>query len=69
MTFTFKSKEIGRYFVAIEQEKFEGCFRVRAYESWGDYCRRIKDNVYSDEKKANRRFNYLVRLYTKESEA
>lgn len=69
MTFTFKQKEIGRYAVAIEQEKFESCFHVRAYESYGEYCHRIKDNIYGDEKDANRRFNYLVRLYTKEMEA
>ena len=67
MTFTYKETKIDRYCVSIEQEKFESCFYVRAYEERGSQYYRIKENCYGTEKEANKRFNYLVRLYKKET--
>lgn len=66
MTFTYKTETVGRFCVAIEQEKFENSFHVRAYEELGDWSYKRKDTVYNDEKKATARFNKLVRDYRKE---
>ena len=66
MTFTYRSQQIGRFSVAIEQEKFENTFHVRAYEEIGDWGYLRKDTVYDDEGKANARFKRLVNFYRKE---
>ena len=66
MTFTYKSQQVGRFYIAIEQEKFETTLHVRAYEEVGDWEYKRNDTVYGDEKKAMARFNKLVRDYGKE---
>lgn len=66
MTFTYKSQQVGRFYISIEQEKFESVLHVRAYEEVGDWSYKRKDTVYGDEKKAMARFNKLVRDYGKE---
>ena len=66
MTFTYRTEDVGRFSVTIEQEKFENTFHVRAYEEVGSQYYKRKDTVYSDEKKATARFNKLVREYRKE---
>lgn len=66
MTFTYKTETVGRFSVAIEQEKFENTFHVRAYEDLGGCWYKRKDTVYSDEKKAQARLSKLVREYRKE---
>jgi len=69
MTFTYKSERVGEYKVAIEQEKFENCFIVRAYQSINECeCRQIKENYYGDEKSAEARLKRLVRQFKKEVE-
>ena len=67
MTFTYKSERVGEYTVAIEQEKFENTFIVRAYEDINECeCRQIKENYYSTEKEAEARLKRLVRQFRKE---
>ena len=68
MNIVRKSKKIDKYLIEIRQNKENESFYVGAYYESScnsDYYSSICGDVYSDSKKANARFNYLVRKATK----
>ena len=69
MTFTYRSTTVGEYTIALEQEKFDTGFYVRAYESINEWeCRMINENYYCEEPKAAKRMKFLERKFRKELE-
>lgn len=65
MTVTIKSAHIGNYYIEISQDKYENAYKVTADEKRGGQFYPVNENTYPDIKKANARFNYLVRKATR----
>lgn len=65
MTFTIKQKLIADRYISIYQEKFSSAYHVELCRRCGEDFRREKDNIYTDIKKANNRFNFLCREVAK----
>lgn len=65
MTTTLKSEKVNKIYLEVIQEKLNNNFTVRAFrEVGGLYGYPIKENTYTTEAKATRRFNDLKRKAT-----
>ena len=61
MTITLEKIEINNTAVCIEQDKFSDAYRVTAYHVIGVYGYPVTSLTYGTRKKADVRFQYLVR--------